>query len=123
MMASEPPMNTNEEELTTENAESAERNVRAKDLSPRITRMDTNEEEKEESAAGKQPFRDFRVFRSSKLSPAWLLNYAKALAKTDGIEAAIPVVEEAYAADPKLKNGFSSVAWQRYIPEDMASVA
>jgi hypothetical protein len=45
------------------------------------------------------------------------------LAKTDGIEAAIPVVEEAYAADPKLKNGFSSVAWQRYIPEDMASVA
>jgi hypothetical protein len=42
MMASEPPMNTNEEELTTENAE---RVVSAKDLSPRITRMDTNEED------------------------------------------------------------------------------
>jgi hypothetical protein len=80
--------------------------------------MNANEEEKEESTAGKQPFRDFRarhgetsrrrVFRSSKLSPAWLLNYAKALAKTDGIEAALPVVEEAYAADPKLRRtGFA----------------
>jgi tetratricopeptide (TPR) repeat protein len=55
-----------------------------------------------------------------RLSPTWLLNYAKALVKTDGIEAALPAVEEAYAADPKLKNGFASVAWQRYIPEDMA---
>ncbi len=57
---------------------------------------------------------------ADRLTPNWLLNQAKAIARTDGMESAIPFVEDAYEADPGLKNGFAQVAWSRFIPEDMA---
>ncbi len=58
--------------------------------------------------------------RQCRLSPPWLLNRAKAIAMTHGMEYAIPFVEEAYEANPKLKNGFGQVAWSCFIPEGMA---
>jgi len=57
---------------------------------------------------------------TNRLSPAWRLNQAKAIAHTEGMEAALPLIEKAYDENFDLQNAYAQVAWTRYISEDMA---
>jgi hypothetical protein len=57
---------------------------------------------------------------SNRLSPAWRLNQAQTVAKIEGMEAALPLIEKVYDENPNLQNAYSRIAWACYIPEDMA---
>ncbi len=49
--------------------------------------------------------------RQCRLSPAWLLNRAKVIAKVEGIEAAFEQVDAICVENPDFKNAHSQVAW------------
>ena len=60
---------------------------------------------------------------NSRLSPAWRLNYAQALAVTGDIDHAEKQVAMAYAENPALKDGYSRIGWALYWPKkDYAKV-
>ena len=54
------------------------------------------------------------------LSDNQLLTYANAAARAGKMELAESVIDIAYRRMPNLKNGYASVAWQRYVPKDLA---
>jgi tetratricopeptide (TPR) repeat protein len=49
-----------------------------------------------------------------RLSPAWRLNYAQALAAQGDLDKAEAQVEAAYAENPALKDGYARIGWQAY---------
>jgi tetratricopeptide (TPR) repeat protein len=73
----------------------------------------------------KQDYASIRLWierdeKNRELSPAWQLQYARVIAKTEGIEAALPMIEKACNEEPKLENAYCSIAWEHYVPKDHA---
>jgi hypothetical protein len=62
----------------------------------------------------------FDTVNRNELSDDQLLEYANAAARLGKIELAESVVETAYQRQPHLNNGYASIAWQRYVPDDWA---
>lgn len=78
-----------------------------------------------------QYFNEIRDFQSlvawirrdadkNRMSPSWQLNYARAVAKAEGMEAALPLIEKTCHESPNLKDAFGQIAWTCYISEDLA---
>ena len=73
----------------------------------------------------KQDYASIRLWierdeKDRELSPNWQLKYARVIAKTEGIEAALPMIEKACNEEPKLENAYCSIAWEHYVPKDHA---
>ena len=56
----------------------------------------------------------------NRLSPAWRLNQARVVAHTEGMKAALSLIEKAYNDDSNLQNAYSQIAWEVFMPRDMA---
>ena len=53
----------------------------------------------------------------SRPSPQWRLNLAQAYAAKGELDKAEPLVKQAYAEDPSVKDGYAKIGWQKYWPE------
>ncbi|RKX64617.1 MAG: hypothetical protein DRP42_06090 [Tenericutes bacterium] len=54
--------------------------------------------------------------KQERLSPAWMINFAVAYAATGDFNQARSLVERAYKESPHLKDGYSRISWQCYLP-------
>ena len=55
-------------------------------------------------------------YDSGKLSPAWIIKFARTHAAAGNIEVALKLVERAYASDPLLQDGYTQVAHAYCLP-------
>ena len=53
---------------------------------------------------------------NKRLSPSWMLNYAKAVAANGDIDKAFELLDDAYKANPSLKDGFIQLAYTYALP-------
>ncbi len=58
--------------------------------------------------------------KSNRLSLNMQINQAKTIASLKGMEDACVIIDSVYRKDKNLKNTLSQIAWQKYIPIDMA---
>jgi hypothetical protein len=94
-----------------------------KDLHARIGWVQywkNNEHKKLQNCFEKDMYWPDTRFDTSRLSTSFLSRYAMVIAKNQNIKAALPFIKKAYEDDPVLENAYSQVAWQHFIPKDMA---